>query len=132
MAKSTDVFVIGGGPAGLAAAIAARQQGFRVIVAESYAEIFFGNCTTLGIPCFSASRADIQRIAAAVERDPRLDLVADVDGSEIHFGGQTVKASIRESARDALVNGRWDAIGDLLEGVGDVKRLAARLPYLAA
>src|SRR5207245_4735336 len=32
--KSTDVFVIGGGPAGLAAAIAARQQGFRVCVAD--------------------------------------------------------------------------------------------------
>ena len=32
--NSTDVFVIGGGPAGLAAAIAARQQGFRVLVAD--------------------------------------------------------------------------------------------------
>lgn len=32
---SIDVFVIGGGPAGLAAAIAARQQGFRVVVADS-------------------------------------------------------------------------------------------------
>jgi menaquinone-9 beta-reductase len=32
--KSTDVFVIGGGPAGLAAAIAARKQGFRVVVAD--------------------------------------------------------------------------------------------------
>jgi menaquinone-9 beta-reductase len=31
---STDVFVIGGGPAGLATAIAARQQGFRVMVAD--------------------------------------------------------------------------------------------------
>ena len=34
MLNSTDVFVIGGGPAGLAAAIAARQQGFRVAVAD--------------------------------------------------------------------------------------------------
>ena len=34
MLDSTDVFVIGGGPAGLAAAIAARQRGFRVIVAD--------------------------------------------------------------------------------------------------
>lgn len=34
MPHSTDVFVIGGGPAGLAAAIAARQQGFRVAVAD--------------------------------------------------------------------------------------------------
>lgn len=31
---STDIFVIGGGPAGLAAAIAARQKGFRVMVAD--------------------------------------------------------------------------------------------------
>ena len=35
--KRTDVFVIGGGPAGLAAAIAARQKGFRVIVADGSA-----------------------------------------------------------------------------------------------
>lgn len=34
MLNSTDVFVIGGGPAGLAAAIAARQRGFRVMVAD--------------------------------------------------------------------------------------------------
>lgn len=34
MLNSTDIFVIGGGPAGLAAAIAARQQGFRVVVAD--------------------------------------------------------------------------------------------------
>lgn len=32
--EATDVFVAGGGPAGLAAAIAARQQGFRVVVAD--------------------------------------------------------------------------------------------------
>jgi len=32
--QSTDVFVVGGGPAGLAAAIAVRQKGFRVIVAD--------------------------------------------------------------------------------------------------
>ena len=34
LVNSTDVFVIGGGPAGLAAAIAARQQGLRVVVAD--------------------------------------------------------------------------------------------------
>ena len=34
MLSGTDVFVIGGGPAGLAAAIAARQQGLDVIVAD--------------------------------------------------------------------------------------------------
>ena len=34
MGQQTDVFVVGGGPAGLAAAIAARQRGFSVIVAD--------------------------------------------------------------------------------------------------
>ncbi len=34
MLNSTDVFVVGGGPAGLAVAIAARQQGLRVVVAD--------------------------------------------------------------------------------------------------
>jgi len=33
----TDVFIAGGGPAGLAAAIAARQRGFRVILADGSA-----------------------------------------------------------------------------------------------
>src|SRR5262249_54541579 len=30
----TDVFVVGGGPAGLGAAVAARRKGFRVVVAD--------------------------------------------------------------------------------------------------
>jgi menaquinone-9 beta-reductase len=34
MKESVDVFVVGGGPAGLVAAIAARQQGFSVMVAD--------------------------------------------------------------------------------------------------
>ena len=111
---------------------ALQKYGFRAVVAESYAEIFFGNCTTLGIPCVTASRADIQAIAAAIERNPAAEAVVDVERAELRLGGQTVKVAIRESAREALVNGRWDAIGDLLEGVDEVKKLAARLPYLAA
>jgi menaquinone-9 beta-reductase len=35
--ESTDVFVVGGGPAGLAAALAARQRGLEVTVADSCA-----------------------------------------------------------------------------------------------
>ena len=34
MAPETDVFVVGGGPAGLAVGIAARQRGLRVLVAD--------------------------------------------------------------------------------------------------
>jgi 3-isopropylmalate/(R)-2-methylmalate dehydratase small subunit len=89
---------------------AIQKYGFRAIIAENFAEIFFGNCTTLGIPCATASRQDIAKIAAAIEKNPATEVVVDVAKQEIRFGGDSVKASIRESARDALVNGRWDAI----------------------
>jgi 3-isopropylmalate/(R)-2-methylmalate dehydratase small subunit len=111
---------------------AIQKYGFKAVVAENFAEIFFGNCTTLGIPCATASRADIARIAAAVAAQPETRVVLDVAAQEIRFAGQTVKAEVRAAARDALVNGRWDAIGELLEGQSAVKVTAARLPYLAA
>ncbi|MBI5766226.1 MAG: 3-isopropylmalate dehydratase small subunit [Verrucomicrobia bacterium] len=111
---------------------AIQKYGFKAVVAEGFAEIFFGNCTTLGIPCAVASREDIARIAAAIGQNPQTEIVVDVAKQEIRFGGQTVKAAVRDSARDALVNGRWDAIGELLEGAAAVKSTAAKLPYLAA
>ncbi len=111
---------------------AIQKYGFRAVVAENFAEIFFGNCTTLGIPCAMASREDIAKIAAAIEKDPATEVVVDVAKQEVRFGGQTVRAEVRPAARDALVNGRWDAIGELLDGVPAVKATAAKLPYLAA
>jgi 3-isopropylmalate/(R)-2-methylmalate dehydratase small subunit len=107
------------------------KHGFKAIIAESFAEIFFGNCTTLGLPCLSAGRTDIQRIAAAIEASPAGALTIDVARGEVRFGGQAVKAVIRDSAREALVHGRWDAIAELLEGVPGVKKIAAGLPYMA-
>jgi 3-isopropylmalate/(R)-2-methylmalate dehydratase small subunit len=111
---------------------AIQKYGFRAVVAENFAEIFFGNCTTLGIPCLSARREDIARIAAAVAADPALDVVVDVDRLQIRFGSEVVPATMRESARDALLHGRWDAIAELIEGVPAVKDLTKSLPYLAA
>jgi 3-isopropylmalate/(R)-2-methylmalate dehydratase small subunit len=111
---------------------AIQKYGFKAVIAENFAEIFFGNCTTLGIPCVSAAREDIAKIAAAIEKNPQTEVVIDVAKQEIHFDGQTVKASIRDTARDALVNGRWDAIGELLDGLPAMKATATKLPYLAA
>jgi 3-isopropylmalate/(R)-2-methylmalate dehydratase small subunit len=111
---------------------AIQKYGFKAVIAEGYAEIFFGNSTTLGMPCMTAAREDIAKIAAAVEADPKLEITVDVTAQQVRFGGQSVPATIRESGRDALINGRWDAIGELIEGLPAVKTTAATLPYLAA
>jgi 3-isopropylmalate/(R)-2-methylmalate dehydratase small subunit len=111
---------------------AIQKYGFRAVIAENFAEIFFGNSTTLGMPCVCASREDIAKISAAVEANPQLEIVIDVAAQEVRFGGQKIKTTQRESARDALINGRWDSIGELLDGKDAVATLAKTLPYLAA
>ena len=111
---------------------AIQKYGFKAVVAENFAEIFFGNSITLGMPLACAKREDIAKIAAAVEANPATEVTIDVVQQEIRFAGQTVPATIRDSARDALVNGRWDAIGELLDGIPAVKETAKKLPYLVA
>ena len=110
---------------------AIQKYGFKAVIAENFAEIFFGNSTGLGIPCVSAAREDIAKIAAAVEKDPTTEVIIDLVKQEVRFGGAAVKVSIRESARDALVNGRWDPIGELLDGLPAVKETAGGLAYFA-
>ncbi|MDA8528515.1 3-isopropylmalate dehydratase small subunit [Opitutaceae bacterium] len=109
---------------------AIQKYGFRGIVAENFAEIFFGNCTTLGIPCAVAARADIAKVAAAIESDPKIEVTIDVEAQVVRYGAESIPAEIRGSARDALLNGRWDAIAELHEGVPDVQTVASSLPYM--
>ena len=107
------------------------RHGFRAIVAGSFAEIFFGNCTTLGIPCVCLDAAGLEKLGAAVEAAPATVVEVDVAAREVRFGGETLAASIPDTARDALMAGKWDPIGDLLEGTADADAPAAKLPYLA-
>ncbi|MBI5811985.1 MAG: 3-isopropylmalate dehydratase small subunit [Meiothermus silvanus] len=91
------------------------RAGFRALIGESFAEIFFGNATTLSMPCVSASKADIAALAAAVEENPALEVTVDVERLEVRYADQAFGVSLPESAQKALVSGRWDPIADLLE-----------------
>lgn len=107
------------------------RYGFRAIVAESFAEIFFGNATTLGIPCVTASRQDVARIRQIIESEPKCEMTIDLAAEEIRCGPAVFPASLRSSARDALIHGRWDAIGELLEAKDLVAKRVKILAYLA-
>lgn len=106
--------------------------GIRAVIAESFAEIFFGNSITLGMPCAVMSKEDIQSVAALIESDPAAVITLDLLENKLSVADVDFPARLPEHAREALVTGRWDAIADLLEGVDDVRTRAASLPYMAA
>lgn len=106
------------------------RHGIRAIIAESFAEIFFGNCTTLGLPCLEASREDIRALARAVENQPELQVAIDLVDRKVKAGDVEFDVRIAESARSALLEGRWDPIADLLEGREEMTATARSLPYL--
>jgi 3-isopropylmalate/(R)-2-methylmalate dehydratase small subunit len=107
------------------------RYGFRAVIAESFAEIFFGNCTTLGIPCVTATTADIALLASRIEADPTLEVTVDVDKNRVFFGTENFTVHIPESAREVLIAGHWDPIADLLEGSAATAATAANLSYMS-
>lgn len=103
------------------------RWGVRGVLAPSFAEIFFGNCTTLGVVCGRVGEADLARIAVAVEADPGLVLQLDLAGERVVAGELVVPMSLPGSAREALLSGRWDPLQTLREVAPEVRYVAARL-----
>ena len=106
------------------------RWGIKAVVAESFAEIFFGNCTSLGIPAVCASREDLTKLAAAIEADSTLEFTLDLNALTLIFGGETVSVTMPASARSLLTNGQFDALAQLLARKDDIVTTASKLPYL--
>ena len=108
-----------------------KQWGIRAIVGGSFAEIFFGNCTMLGIPCMSIDNEDVLWLQRAVGRDPGQSVTVDVEKQEVRFGDRMIKGRIPNGARNQLVSGAWNATGVLLEAGDAIESTAKRLPYVS-
>ena len=106
------------------------RWGVKAVVAESFAEIFFGNCTSLGSPAVCAPREDLTKLAAAIEADPTLEFTLDLNALTLSFGGETVSVTMPDSARSALTSGQFDALAQLLARKDDIAATASKLPYL--
>ncbi|MBI4011411.1 MAG: 3-isopropylmalate dehydratase small subunit [Candidatus Rokubacteria bacterium] len=110
---------------------ALRRWGIRGIVGGSFAEIFFGNCTALGIPCATADVADVEWLLRAVAREPQRELTLDIERGEARFGDRVIPVRMPEGPWRQLTSGTWDATSVLLEAGEAIERTARSLPYVA-
>ncbi len=111
---------------------ALQRFGIRALVGESFAEIFAGNCTVLGIPAVRVAAADVERLRLLVADDPALEVAVDLEARKVTASEWSCAADLPDGARLALVRGTWDSTTLLLANRERIAATAARLPYLHA
>jgi len=103
------------------------RAGFKAVIAGNFAEIFFGNSTTLGLPCVSAKKDDLQGLTQLISSEPNTEVEIDLEKLRVKAGKLSFPVTMKASAQQGLLSGRYDAISDLLANLPKVKELAAHL-----
>lgn len=106
------------------------RAGYNAVIAGSFAEIFFGNSTNLGILCVTASDADRATLADAIDSDPGAELTIDIVAGEIRWGDNSVPCAIKKNAYESLTSGNFDPLDELLDGAEKVADVAKSLSYM--
>jgi 3-isopropylmalate/(R)-2-methylmalate dehydratase small subunit len=106
------------------------RMGIKAFVGESFAEIFSGNCTALGLPAARVSHDDAQAIAGIVAADPKSAVSIDLDAASITVSGRRFSFTMPESDRRSLFTGEWDTTAVLLSNEKGIRAAAARIPYV--
>ncbi len=110
---------------------ALMRMGIRAFIGESFAEIFSGNCTALGLPAARVSHEDARAISAIVEKDPQAVVAIDLDASSINAAGRRFSFTMPESDRRSLLTGAWDTTSVLLANEKAIRAAAGRIPYVS-
>lgn len=103
--------------------------GIKLIIGESFAEIFYGNCIALGIPCPVVSESDAEALMKQIEAEPTLTVEADLERKSITCGDKSYPFEMPDGARKSFIEGRWDSTAELLASKADIERTAKALPY---
>lgn len=110
---------------------AIARWGIRALVGESFAEIFFGNCVAIGVPCLTASSGAIEELQAAIEADPKQPVTLDLERLTGQINQQQIQLTLASGVRQMFLDGTWDACGQLVANADSIRATAAKLPYMA-
>ncbi len=106
------------------------RAGIQAVVGLSFAEIFFGNCTAIGVPCLCVTPEALARLWALCEAAPESPLTVDLNRNEVSTPSFTVEATMPAGPRHRLIAGAWDTTSELLAAGDAIRAVAARLPYV--
>ena len=109
---------------------ALMRWGIRLIIGESFAEIFFGNCLALGIPCLTASKEKIIKLQNLVEKTNHQIWNFNLKNLSISNQKETFKLNLDEGPYNMLYSGKWDATSQLLDEEEKINKTFNNLPYL--
>jgi 3-isopropylmalate/(R)-2-methylmalate dehydratase small subunit len=109
---------------------ALMRWGIRAIIGESFAEIFAGNCTALGVPTLTVGHREIDELMRLVEAKPQTELQIDLESRRVQAGSSKISFSLSVSQAQVFLSGTWDTTTSLLEGLEAIQATAARLPYV--
>ena len=109
---------------------ALHRFGIKVIVGESFAAIFAGNCTMMGVPTVTVSEKEMERLMKSVEENPKTDYSVDLDSKMLTYGNVQIAIDLPETYRTALTSGSWDSTALLRANLQQVKQTAKKLPYM--
>ncbi|HLP88070.1 MAG TPA: 3-isopropylmalate dehydratase small subunit [Nostocaceae cyanobacterium] len=110
---------------------AIAKRGIQAIIGESFAEIFFGNCVAIGVPCVTAEAATVKKLQELVTANPQATVSIDLEKLQVQIADFTASVHLAEGTKSAFIAGTWDACGQLVAKAEQVKATAATLPYIA-
>jgi 3-isopropylmalate/(R)-2-methylmalate dehydratase small subunit len=105
--------------------------GIKAIVGESFAAIFAGNCTMMGLPAVTVGAKEIDQLMKSVEENPRTEYSVDLESKTLSYGNHRIAIDLPETYRTALITGSWDSTALLRANLEQVKKTAAKLPYMS-
>lgn len=105
--------------------------GIRAIIAENFAEIFFGNSTKLGIPCVALPAEELAELTAWAQANPDVEMSIDLPNKQVRAGEKAWTFIQPDSARESLINGKYDPLAFLIANKDAIAKTAASLPYMA-
>ena len=109
---------------------ALSKWGIEAIVGQSFAEIFFGNCVAIGVPCVVASPESVQQLQTLIKENPSANLAVDLETMTVKNDNLSVAVQMNEGSRQMFLNGTWDNCGQLISNAENIKATASKLPYL--